>query len=73
MFQLPKTISLLGAAMFAMPLVAQQDQEALIEKRDAKVAAMSEKGWVTDYSKAREMAAESGKMIFVYFTRSYAP
>ena len=29
--------------------------------------------WVTDYDKAKEQAAKDGKLIFAYFTRSYAP
>ena len=30
-------------------------------------------GWITDYDKARELARKEGKMIFAYFSRSYAP
>lgn len=30
-------------------------------------------GWVTDYDVARERAAKEGKLIFAFFSRSYAP
>ena len=29
-------------------------------------------GWVTDYDAAREQANKQGKVLFAYFTRSYA-
>jgi len=28
--------------------------------------------WVMDYDKAREQAKKDGKLLFTYFTRSYA-
>ncbi len=36
-------------------------------------AFISHGGWVTDYDKARALAKEQGKVLFVYFTRSYSP
>ncbi len=30
-------------------------------------------GWVLDYDVARERAIKEGKLIFAYFSRSYAP
>ncbi|HHI78980.1 MAG TPA: hypothetical protein ENK02_03280 [Planctomycetes bacterium] len=30
-------------------------------------------GWVLDYDEARARARREGKLIFVYFSRSYAP
>ena len=30
-------------------------------------------GWTTDYDAARKKAEEEGKVLFVYFSRSYAP
>lgn len=30
-------------------------------------------GWVTDYDVARERAKKEGKLIFTFFSRSYAP
>jgi hypothetical protein len=46
----------------------------LEDKRDAKLKKdfLKKVDWVTDYDKAREEAKKSGKMIFGYFTRSYA-
>lgn len=50
-----------------------QDQE-LIERRDEKLAGewISLAPWKTDYDAARAEAKRSGKLIFAYFTRSYA-
>ncbi|RMH04850.1 MAG: hypothetical protein D6702_02075 [Planctomycetota bacterium] len=30
-------------------------------------------GWITDYDEARARARAEGKLLFTYFTRSYAP
>ena len=30
-------------------------------------------GWITDYDAARAKAKEEDKVLFVYFSRSYAP
>jgi len=30
-------------------------------------------GWITDYDAARAKAKEEGKVLFVYFSRSYSP
>ena len=60
----------------ACTLPAQlSDQETLIERRDGKLAAafLEQALWHTDYDDAREDAAETGKFIFAYFTRSYEP
>ncbi len=49
-------------------------QEDMIAKRDDKLASdfLKNGDWTTDYDRARELAKESGKPIFGYFTRSYA-
>ena len=54
---------------------AQQSQEELVKKRDAKLAEewLKGGGWITDYDTVREEAKKSGKLIFAYFTRSYSP
>lgn len=62
--------SLTLAALLAAPLAAQASNE---EKRDEKISALKEDGWVTDYAEARARAAKEKKVIFVYFGRSYAP
>ena len=65
--------SLLAALCFALPAAAH-DVEALTKKRDAKLAEdwFTSNGWTSDYDQARKKAKESGKVIFAYFTRSYA-
>ena len=56
-------------------LVAQQEQAALRKKLESKLSEkwVSLQNWTTDYNLARKRAAQSGKLIFAYFTRSYAP
>ena len=49
---------------------AQSNEEKLEEK--LKESWLVDGGWITDYDKAREEAKKSGKLIFAYFTRSYA-
>ena len=49
---------------------AQSNEEKLEKK--LKEPWLVEGGWVTDYDKAREEAKKSGKLIFAYFSRSYA-
>ncbi len=65
--------AVLGLALAAP--AAAQDQEGLQAKYEAKLAKefISHGGWITDYDLARETAKEQGKLLFVYFTRSYSP
>jgi hypothetical protein len=59
----------------AMPALAQGgNEEELRKKRAAKVAEpwFTMNPWTDDYDVARQRAKESGKVIFGYFTRSYA-
>lgn len=57
----------------AAPKASQDD---LIAKRDAKlklpVFNRADAKWITDYDAARAEAKKSGKLLFAYFTRSYA-
>jgi hypothetical protein len=50
-------------------------QQSLEEKRDQKLKSpfLSRAAWITDYDRAREESRKTGKVIFAYFTRSYAP
>lgn len=50
-------------------------QEDLIQLRSAKLAlpVFQRAPWLFDYDQARAAAKDSGKPIFAYFTRSYAP
>ena len=66
---------LLIGLLAATTLAAQDDQDALIAKRDKKLQAdfLSNADWITNYDTARATAKETGKPIFAYFTRSYSP
>lgn len=50
-------------------------QDDLKERFEAKLKKpfLSAAPWITDYDAAKKDALESGKLIFGYFTRSYAP
>lgn len=56
----------------AAPLMAQDD---LVASRDEKLKSefLKKAGWILDYDKAREEAKKSGKPLFAFFSRSYAP
>ncbi len=61
-----------GGALWAQKQAPSQKE--LEEKRDQKLAKgfLKKARWITDYDKARAQAQKSGKLIFAYFTRSYA-
>jgi hypothetical protein len=66
----------LSILLLAAALPAQiADQGTLIERRAGKLESpfLENALWHTDYDDAREDAAESGKPIFAYFSRSYEP
>lgn len=65
--------ALIGLALTAP--AAAQDQAALQDRLEAKLAKsfVTHGNWVLDYDDARKIAKQEGKLIFVYFTRSYAP
>ncbi|HEX5052190.1 MAG TPA: hypothetical protein VFZ65_10490 [Planctomycetota bacterium] len=66
------------AALLASLLPAQQrptpSQQDLQKMRAEKLAkpVFEKANWIADYDKARETAKKQGKLIFAYFTRSYA-
>ena len=66
----------LATLALSASLLAQQQksQEELIQMRDEKLAKPVFKlaNWNTDYDAVREEAKKSNKLIFAYFTRSYA-
>ncbi len=68
-------IALLSGAILTTGLVAQKSQEELVALREKKLASefLQKAKWMTDYDKARAEAKTSKKVIFAYFTRSYAP
>lgn len=61
--------------VFGCALALRAQDEELAKRRDQKLAEpwLKKAAWITDYDKAREQAKKSGKVIFAYFTRSYAP
>jgi len=67
-----KTLSLITAGLLCGALTAQSQLETL---RDRKLGErwVTSAPWVTDYDEALATAKQSGKPVFAYFTRSYAP
>lgn len=67
----------MSGGLLVLSLDAQQtlSQEELVSRREAKLAEAFIKNadWVTDYDQALGMAKQSGKPIFAYFSRSFAP
>ena len=53
----------------------QPDQATMKKNRDEKLAKdfLKAAPWHTDYAKAKAQAKKDGKLIFTYFSRSYAP
>ncbi|MCI0342955.1 MAG: hypothetical protein L0216_17740 [Planctomycetales bacterium] len=64
-------------AALAAPALAQvaKSPEELKRLHEAKLAEpfVGKAPWVTDYNQARDTAKAGNKLIFAYFTRSYAP
>jgi hypothetical protein len=50
-------------------------QDGMAERRDKKLKSefLTKASWILDFAKACEESKKSGKPIFAYFTRSYAP
>ena len=68
--------TLLGLAALALaPATAAHAQGDMQEKYEKKLTAefIGHGGWITDYDEARAKAKAEGKVLFVYFSRSYAP
>jgi hypothetical protein len=69
-----------AAAVLLVPLAAAGDAGAagaddLKDKYEEKLTHdfVKHGGWITDYDAARAKAKEEGKVLFAYFSRSYAP
>lgn len=64
------TLALVGGLGLAAPAAAQD----LVAKKQAKLEKpfLKNAKWFTDYDKARAAAKKSKKVIFTYFTRTYA-
>ena len=67
-------LSIACAAVLLLCGLAVRAEDSLEQKRDAKLAEewMKKAAWITDYDKALAESKASGKLIFAYFTRSYA-
>ncbi len=68
-------MAIMSGAILATALHAQPpDQEELKARLDKKLASkfLQNASWITNYDKAREKAKKSKKLIFGYFTRSFA-
>jgi len=67
-------ILLAAAALGALALAAaaQDDLQAKLDEKLSKEF-VKKTPWVLDYDEAMQKAKESNKLIFAYFTRSYAP
>ncbi len=63
-----------GISVLAAALPAQMSQDELIAEREKKLAkpVFKKASWIFDYDEARAEAKKQGKLIFTYFTRSYA-
>ncbi len=67
-------LGLVGPQASLAAQAKQPTQEELVHKRDEKFAlpVFKKADWTFDYDAAREEAKKSGKVIFAYFSRSYA-
>ena len=58
-------------AFAAVAARAQSFEEKLEKKLQAPF--LGKAPWVLDYDEARKLAKEKGRVVFAYFTRSFAP
>jgi len=65
----------LAAGMILVPALSAQSQTQLKKKYEEKLALdfIEYGGWMTEYDAARARAKKEDKVLFVYFSRSYAP
>lgn len=71
----PRTIVPIAALLASLlPAQNQKSQEELTKLRAEKLAkpVFTKAPWLTDYDQAREQAKKEHKLLFAYFTRSYA-
>lgn len=64
---------IVAALLTLLPLSEPQVSAEDLLREKLRSAFLSKAPWTTDYDKAREASARSGKPILAYFTRSYAP
>jgi hypothetical protein len=70
-----RSIRVLLAAVVAVAAASAAEAQSLEDKLAKKLESefLKKAPWITDYSKALAESKKSGKPIFGYFTRSYAP
>jgi len=73
-----KTLAMLilaGLSVAPAVTAAPHGPADLQEKYEAKLALdfVEFGGWITDFDKAKAKAKQEGKVLFTYFSRSYAP
>ncbi len=78
MYMIPRIAAgFLAAGLALTPALPGQepDVEALKAKLEHKLESpfIEFGGWITDFDVAKEKAKAEGKLIFVYFSRSYSP
>lgn len=64
-------MALAAVMAIATPAFAQGDFEQKLKKK-LDSAWIKDPKWITDYDEAKAEAKKTGKVIFGYFTRSYA-
>lgn len=69
----PRILALLLSCSPAMAQLA--DQETLRQRFDEKLASpfLELAPWITDFEEAKEAAADTDQLVFVYVSRSYEP
>ena len=71
-----RSLAPLLAAVLAAGVPAQEPaQESLVDQYQHKIERpfVTVGGWLVDYEAALARARDEGKVVFVYYTRSYAP
>jgi len=71
----PLTLGAIVLGSLMATSVVARAQDDLVAKKEEKLAQawLKNADWILDYDEAKAAAAKTGKPIFAYFTRSYAP
>lgn len=69
-----RNVAAILALVFACQPAWSQDQETLKANLEKKLASgfLKKAPWILELDQAKSEAKKSGKLIFAYFTRSYA-
>ncbi len=66
-----RAIRLTGAGQQRTPPTQEELKQRFAKKLESEW--LKNAGWITDFDAVRAQSAATGKQIFAYFTRSYAP